>query len=494
MLSEGGNALYEWTAGSQLAFVGDGALGDLNTGDVATKHAISNDGSRVFFTNEAGLYMRDMVKDETILIAGANAVFEAANAEGSLVFFSGQECKVMPNGTTGDLECKVIATDGELIGTSEDGSWVYYVAGNDELFVSHEGVPRRIAVLSGADRPDWTDADGKAIGPLTARVSPNGQYLAFMSQRSLTGYDNTDAVSREPDEEVYLYDAATGRVSCASCNPTGARPHGRQYVIESTSPLSAIPLVGGKSAEWGTSSWLAANVPAWSFTGTLLGSAAPLTIQPRYLSNEGRLFFNSSDALVPKDVNEQEDVYEYEPEGIENAEHKQLCTPASASGSEVYKPVRPYEVEAQKGEEGPGCVSLISSGTSPDESAFLEANETGSDVFFLTSTHLSPLAVEDGDAIYDAHECTTQSPCPTQSPAPPPCENEEECRGAPAPQPAIYGAPPQRHLQRPRQPHSGNTSRGTSKEKDSCGSQGRKLCQGVEDLQKREAEVKAAEV
>ena len=27
---------------------------------------------------------------------------------------------------------------------------------------------------------------------LTARVSPNGRYLAFMSEASLTGYDNED--------------------------------------------------------------------------------------------------------------------------------------------------------------------------------------------------------------------------------------------------------------------------------------------------------------
>ena len=38
--------------------------------------------------------------------------------------------------------------------------------------------------------------------------------------------------------------------------------------------------------------------------------------QSRYLSNEGRLFFNSSDGLVPRDVNEQEDVYEFEPVGV----------------------------------------------------------------------------------------------------------------------------------------------------------------------------------
>ena len=48
----------------------------------------------------------------------------------------------------------------------------------------------------------------------TARVSPNGEYLAFMSDRSLTWYDNEDVSSAHPgerlDQEVYLYDASTG--------------------------------------------------------------------------------------------------------------------------------------------------------------------------------------------------------------------------------------------------------------------------------------------
>jgi hypothetical protein len=34
----------------------------------------------------------------------------------------------------------------------------------------------------------------------------------FMSERSLTGYDNRDAVSGVLDEEVYLYDAEATRV------------------------------------------------------------------------------------------------------------------------------------------------------------------------------------------------------------------------------------------------------------------------------------------
>ena len=38
--------------------------------------------------------------------------------------------------------------------------------------------------------------------------------------------------------------------------------------------------------------------------------------QSRYLSNNGRLFFDSADSLVAADVNGKEDVYEFEPAGV----------------------------------------------------------------------------------------------------------------------------------------------------------------------------------
>ena len=46
--------------------------------------------------------------------------------------------------------------------------------------------------LSREDKPEW---EGEIIADtayLTARVSPNGRYLAFMSDASPTGYDNVD--------------------------------------------------------------------------------------------------------------------------------------------------------------------------------------------------------------------------------------------------------------------------------------------------------------
>lgn len=112
------------------------------------------------------------------------------------------------------------------------------------------------------------------------------------------------------------------------------------------------------------------------------------------------------------------------------------------SGSETFKPARGFEVQGRSGQEGAGCVALISSGTSPEESTFLDASATGGDVFFTTTTRLAPQDFDDAPDVYDAHECTAASPCPpVQAQQPPACATEGSCRGAPAPAPAIYGAP-----------------------------------------------------
>jgi hypothetical protein len=119
-------------------------------------------------------------------------------------------------------------------------------------------------------------------------------------------------------------------------------------------------------------------------------------------------------------------VYEYEPAGFEGAEGKLECTPASATFSE----------------RSDGCVGLISSGSNAEESAFIDASESGDDVFFLTAASLVPQDYDDSYDVYDAHVCSIQSPCTQPSPAlPPPCVTEASCRPAPVPQPSIFGEP-----------------------------------------------------
>jgi hypothetical protein len=74
-------------------------------------------------------------------------------------------------------------------------------------------------------------------------------------------------------------------------------------------------------------------------------------------------------------------------------------------------------------------VSLISSGTSSQESAFLDASESGGDVFFLTAAALAGQDVDNQLDVYDAHECSG-SPCiPTTSGGTSgPCTSAEACR------------------------------------------------------------------
>ena len=62
-----------------------------------------------------------------------------------------------------------------------------------------------------------------------------------------------------------------------------------------------------------------------------------------------------------------------------------------------------------------GCIGLISSGTSSQESAFLDASENGDDVFFLTAAQLVPADTDDAYDIYDAHVCSEASPCTSSS-------------------------------------------------------------------------------
>ena len=463
------------------------------------RNAISGDGSRVIWSSftTKHLYLRDLAREGTVQLdvpeAGCEiegecgqgkveARFQLASSNGERVFFTDTQALTHgadhpPNtALNGDLyECAIIEgatgpecqlTDltppiggepdeavGVVTGASQDGSWVYFVAqgrlaagavaGGPNLYVRHGGVTRLVAVLSSEDVGDWAGKNDSNLNTLTARSSPDGRYLAFMSERSLTGYDNTDAVSGVPDEEVYLYHAPehleteSGTLNCASCDPTGARPHGRIYggpVEPAGIVVLDESLVGGFDV-WGPNTWLAGNVPG--YTPYEEGRAI---YQSRYLSNEGRLFFNSRDSLVPRDVNEQEDVYEYEPENVPlGSEH--ACSPASVSGSEVFKPGGTFDAEGGQVTEAAGCVALISSGTSDKESAFLDASESGGDVFFLTSEQLVPQDVDDARDVYDAHECTSASPClPTPAATRPPCETEASCKAAPEPQPSIYGA------------------------------------------------------
>jgi hypothetical protein len=477
-----GGGLYEWAAG-KLTFVGVGGVASSGM----LRHVISDDGSRVLLNGSyegvEGLLMRDMATGETVRLdvpqgAGLSpvspkrAAFEAASADDSRIFFldSGRlttnsgasatefygefidakpdlyECEISQETGTGKYRCDLTdltpvvggesADVGSVIGASEDGSYVYFAASGAlasgaspgrcpnethavemidqketqlcNLYVRHDGVTNFVASVDPEDYPDWTPSEAESHG-VTVRVSPSGRWLTFMSNRDLTGYDTRDAVSGHPDEEVYLYDATAHKLVCASCDPTGARPVGAEYGD------SEEKLATGRSI-FPENEWIASSLSSWvDFNGE------SASYQPRYLSDSGRLFFDSNDALVPQDVNGTQDVYEYEPPGTGD------CSASRVTFNET----------------SGGCVSLVSSGESAEESTFLDASETGGDVFFLTTAKLVLKDFDNTYDAYDARECGSgPSRCFAPEPiSPAPCNTSDSCKAAPTPQPAIFGSP-----------------------------------------------------
>jgi hypothetical protein len=392
----------------------------------------SSDGSRVFFTDTARL-----TED-----SGQEPVGEEAPAdlyEFEVTSDAGEPLR----GRLSDLTPDPITGSGDVLnlipGIGEDGSRVYFVANGVlaagatpgecvrdpeaeaplppagatcNLYVSEPdpqapGVrqTRFIAALSDEDAADWGAGLTSNLPPskgniaaVTSSVSANGHYLAFMSDQSLTGYDNHNATGGEADEEVFLYDAQSGRLVCASCNPNsenGGFKH-PEGVFDTELAGEGLGLLVDRPEVW-RDRWLAGSIPGWTFN-IFYGAPAAL-YQPRYLSDTGRLFFDSSDALVPADENGKEDVYEYEPERVGS------CGFSS------------------------GCIGLISSGTSGKESAFLEASENGNDVFFLTAAQLVPADTDNAYDIYDARVCTEASPClASNSSSVQECETTGSCR------------------------------------------------------------------
>jgi DNA-binding beta-propeller fold protein YncE len=422
------------------------------------RQAITDKGQRVVWSSSANkivqhLYMRDMRLHQTIQLDTVQAgvekpgtepapSFQAASADGSRIFFTDYQrltadATASPAALKADLyECEVLEKEehlecrltdltvdahagesadvqGILPGTSEDGTTVYFVANGRlaegaqagrchinsaqlgatcNLYVEryieeeeHKGKWQTtlIGALGQGDEPDWKagglqPGTGVDLARVTSSVTADGRYIAFMSNRPLTGYNNRDISSGAADEEVFLYDAGTAtspaRLSCVSCNPSGARPAGVFDTLESGEGQG---LLVDRPKTW-DERWLSGSVPGW--TSYQLVQAL---YQSRYLSSGGRVFFNSAEALVPQDTNGKEDVYEYEPPGVGG------CTESAPTFS------------VRSG----GCVSLMSSGTSLHETAFLDASASGNDVFFTTTAPLAGRGEEAGFNVYDASVC-----------------------------------------------------------------------------------------
>lgn len=392
-----GAGLYEWTGGTVSALaliprspetscsgtsctpVAYAELGNWKEQNVA--NAVSGDGSHVFFQVGGELYLRH--GDATTLVGSGK--FMAAASDGSSVVFEYKKSLYRYVTATGQLTDLTVDTSDPggaevegLLGASDDVSNLYVIAkgvltttpnshgeaaaaGQANLYLLHGTTRTFIATLASnmgfynpGDSFDWVSHQPEELAG--AQVTADGMHLAFVSERSLTGYDNTVASGTSCGEdgfgqalpsackEVYVYNAKSNILVCASCNPTGARPTGPSF----------IP--GQK----------------------MMGSETHLSnfSLARALSGDGsRLFFDSADGILPTDSNGEYDVYEWEAAGTGG------CAESLTNNR--------------------SCIYLISSGHSSDESLFVDASESGDDVFFTTREQL---VGQDDDELRDLYD------------------------------------------------------------------------------------------
>jgi hypothetical protein len=272
-------------------------------------------------------------------LTGASPAFMYASPDGSHAFFESVDrlTSEAPGGSTAkaydfDVDTGSLAylpgVEGPILASSTDGSRF--------AFEDTMSSPTQLAL--------WTAGPGGGtvtdVAPLTgshgcgelecvpaARMSPDGSVLVFSTKAPIAGFNNGDGAV----EEIYRYDPADSELSCVSCPPAGTTPSG-------SARLSLADQASSAGADDGP-------------------------VDERGMSADGsRIFFDTPDALVPRDVNGTRDVYEWEA----------------------------------------GHVYLLSSGTSADESIFLDNSESGGDVFFATTAGLVPTDTDGGYDVYDA--------------------------------------------------------------------------------------------
>jgi hypothetical protein len=390
--------------------------------------AISADGSRVVWSDvSTGVIYVRVGGVSTVQVSAGAARFWTASVDGRFVFYTEGERLLRFDVESGVREELAGAGVQGVVGTSEDGSYVYFVANGVlaagaapgsckeeaytpsppseaekearcNLYALHVGEPVRfIATLAGSDNNlyelggassnrsgqfgDWQSD----LGSRTAEVTPSGLGVSFSSTLPLTGYDNVAPSEPEhraiPELFVYQWEGGGGRLDCASCAPSGVPPTDDLARSQET------------TAEYRLGGWV--HPSTWG------------TYMQRWLSADGsRVFFDTAQPLVARDTNRLTDVYEWESAGVGGC-----------------------------GQPG-GCVYLLSGGSSQNDSFFLDASVSGDDVFFMTRAQLVPEDRDESFHLYDARAPHVPGEAVGFPPVPGAVCGGADCQGSP---PAVPG-------------------------------------------------------
>jgi hypothetical protein len=233
--------------------VNDAVTYDVSKGNRVDYIGMTADGSKVFFRSAEQLTADDHDTSEDLFMWS-----EASDTLTRISQGAGNGDTDACNSTWAS-QCDVApvmwsgADQPDTAISSSKGEIYFY---SPEQLVAGKGVPdgRNVYLYRDGDLHYVTTAMMTRMD-----LSPDGEHMAFVTSDRVTAYDNHGF------EEMYSYEPATGSLICVSCNPTGAPPV--------------------KDVE-----------------GSLNGL---------FMANDGRTFFYTLDALVPRDTNKLFDVYEY---------------------------------------------------------------------------------------------------------------------------------------------------------------------------------------
>jgi hypothetical protein len=398
--------LFEWSGGelSQVNVQSDGepipcgaALGNgkVAGSEEADDGAVSADGSKVFFTvpdphygcpvkggdSTPELYMRS--GEETVEVsapeegapehkANHEAVFMGAAADGSRVFFTSE----------GELTANDAGIhDTELYEYDTQTGKLTRVSAGDSGDATGDVVPflkRLIGLLEGKVK--------------NVVVSGDGSHVYFVARGVLAPANAEGRSPVEGEENLYVYDALTGRVAFIASG-AGGRYEGNEVTLPETTPDGGYLLFQGEMLSEGSlqlyrydadsEGLVCVNCTPSYPSG--VGAVPPSVVEDESLrtfpahaiAEDGSVFFNTPASLVPQDTNGVLDVYEW---------HE-------------------------------GAISLISSGQDPLNSYFLGASPNDANVFFGTHARLVPADTSGGGNVYDARVCTLAEPCIAPAPS-----------------------------------------------------------------------------
>ncbi len=264
-------------------------VNDVITYDVANGHDVqyagmTADGSQVYFTSpeqlttedtdhSVDLYMWSEKGDKlTLLSAGAGGAGNSDSCSAS--WTSACDIKPIEGFANTDNSTSAFLSDTDYPIATGTGDIYFYspeqldgskgLPGAENLYVYRDGAPHFVFAFTNpaaetclpGSSPGFTCSNGP-IGRI--EVTPDGQHMSFVTASRVTSYDN------DGFQEMYTYDPAGDEILCVSCQPDGSRP---------TSDVEG------------------------SYTGL-------------FMSNDGRTFFATTDALVSQDTNGLNDVYEF---------------------------------------------------------------------------------------------------------------------------------------------------------------------------------------